>query len=146
MTDRARSLQDSISTIVKALKVMEPTIQTAHGELKLVPSDIQALKFIAEHPDCMSSALAQDLGVAATTATSIVDRLVTRGFVNRSRTEENRRVVSLSLTAEGREALERLMAEDLEKSAFMLALMSEEEQRVMVEVMARVAKALLDRR
>lgn len=146
MTDRAQSLAHSISTIVRALKVTEATVQTAHGELKASPSDLFALRFIDEHPDCMSSALAQDLGVAATTATSIVDRLVARGFVQRRRIEENRRVVSLSLTAEGREAVARINAEDLEKSEFMLSVMTEAEQEVVVEVMARVAQAYLDQR
>ena len=146
MTDRVHSLHSSIGTIVKALKVMEPSVATAHGELKLVPSDVQAMKYIAAKPNCMSSALAQDLGVAATTATSVVDRLVGRGFVDRSRTEENRRVVSLRLTPEGQEALGRIIAEDLEKSAFMLSLMSEEEQKIFVELMDRIAQELVRRR
>ena len=146
MTDRLDSLQTSIATIVKALKVTEPSVQTAHGELKLAPSDLQALAFIGDNPDCMSSAMAADLGVAATTATSIVDRMVGRGFVDRSRPEDNRRVVSLRLTPEGRDALDRLQAENRQKSAFMLSLMSESEQQVFVEVMARVADAFSKRR
>lgn len=146
MTDRATRLNHSILQIVKALKVMEPSVMTAHGELKLVPSDLQALRFIDQHPDCMSSALAQDLGVAATTATSIVDRLVGRGFVHRARTEENRRIVSLRLTEEGQEALARITAEDLDKSAFMLSLMTEEEQVRFVEMMERISVGFLKRR
>ena len=145
MMDRVHSLQNSIEKIVRALKVMEPSVPTAHGELKLTPSDIQALKHIADNPGGMSSALAQALGVAPTTATSIADRMVARGLVDRQRTEENRRIVSLSLTPEGADALGRLVAEELAKSRFMLSLMNEEEQKILVELMGRIADNIEDR-
>ena len=145
MTDRVQSLQDSIDKIVRALKVVEPSVPTAHGELKLAPSDIQALKFISANPGCMSSALAQSLDVAPTTATSIADRLVTRGFVDRQRSEENRRIVSLSLTSDGDHALGRLVAEELAKCRFMLSLMDEDEQKILVKLMARIADNIKDR-
>ena len=51
MTDAASDLQAAVAVISRVLKITEPAIQTAHGDLKLAPSDIQSLRFIAEHPD-----------------------------------------------------------------------------------------------
>jgi DNA-binding MarR family transcriptional regulator len=45
--------------------------------------------------------LAEDLGVKLPTATGIVDRLVERGLVQRSASDEDRRVVWVRPTAEG---------------------------------------------
>jgi len=142
MTDLTRSLQTAISTIVRIQKIMEPSVQTAHGELKMVPPDIQAMRFIAQHPDCMASAVGEFLGVAPTTATSVLDRLVKRGLVSRTRPEDNRRVVSLRLTEEGADAFARLDAEDMANVKRMLDILLDDEREIFVRAMVRIADAL----
>ena len=142
MTDSVIALQRSIATVVRVLKIMEPEVPTAHGTLKLNPADIQSLRFIAEHPACMSSTLAAYLGVVPTTATSVVDRLVKRGFVCRTRPEDNRRAVALSLTQEGAAAFERIDAEERATSGRMLDALAAEEREHFVEAMAKIAAAL----
>lgn len=142
----ARSLQDSILTIVRIQKIMERSVPTAHGELKLAPPDMQTLRFIASNPGCMSVAVAHHLGVVPTTATSVVDRLVKRGFVDRVRPEANRRSVALRLTDTGRHAFERIDAEELASSKAMLAVLPGEEREAFVGAMAIIADAFLQNR
>ncbi len=146
MSDPARQLQSAISTIVRIQKILEPSVETAHGALKLAPSDIQTMRFIAGHPGCMSGSVATFLGVVPTTMTSIVDRLVKRGFVSRARPESNRRAVSLNLTEEGAAAFARLEAEELASSRFMLEALPEEERAAFVRSMTRIADALTELR
>ena len=142
----ARSLQDSILAIVRIQKIMERSVPTAHGELKLAPPDMQTLRFIAHHPGCMSVAVAHHLGVVPTTATSVVDRLVKRGFVDRVRPEDNRRSVALHLTDIGRHAFNRIDAEELASSRAMLEVLPEAEREAFVGAMAVIAEALLRNR
>lgn len=111
--DQARALQAAIATIVRVQKITEPAVKTIHGQVKLAPPDLQTLRFISEHPGTMSSAVAQFLGVVPTTMSSIVDRLVKRGFVSRIRPEQNRRAVALHLTDVGAEVFAGLAAEEL---------------------------------
>ncbi len=141
-----RSLQSSILTIVRIQKIMERSVPTAHGELKLAPPDMQTLRFIAHHPGCMSVAVAHHLGVVPTTATSVVDRLVKRGFVDRVRPEENRRSVALHLTEAGRDAFGRIDAEELASSQAMLDVLPAEEREPFVTAMALIAEAFLRNR
>jgi DNA-binding MarR family transcriptional regulator len=51
--------------------------------------------------------LAEELGVTVSTASRLVDRLVTAGVVDRKVAAHTRREIDLRLTARGRKALER---------------------------------------
>ncbi|MEM9549976.1 MAG: MarR family transcriptional regulator [Pseudomonadota bacterium] len=139
-----RQLQIAIQTIVRIQKILEPSVQTAHGALKLGPPDIQTLRFIAQNPGCMSGTVAEFLGVVPTTMTSIIDRLVKRGFVLRERPADNRRALSLSLTDEGARVQATLDQEERQSSAAMLAILPEEERAGFVRSMNRIAAALSD--
>ena len=142
MSDQAKQLQTAISTIVRIQKIMEPSVQTVHGELKLAPHDIQSMRFIADHPGTMSGTVADFLGVVPTTMTSIVDRLVKRGFVLRERPENNRRAVSLRLTEEGARVFGQLETEEMESSRFMLQILPEDQRDGFVHAMGQIADAL----
>ncbi len=142
MTDQTHRLQLAITAIMRALKVAEPALQKSHGQLKLAPSDVQALLFIGQNPGAMSGALAQSLGVVPTTATSIVDRLVRRGLVRRARSQTNRRAVALTLTPTGEAAAARLAEEERAASRAMLDALAEEEHETIVSAMERVAAHL----
>lgn len=142
MTDAASDLQAAVAVISRVLKITEPAIQTAHGELKLAPSDIQSLRFIAEHPGCMASALADHLGVVPTTATSIVDRLVKRDFVHRARPEDNRRAIALTLTAAGQDAFTRIDADEKATMTLMLDALPQADRAAFVTAMERIAAHL----
>ena len=73
------------------------------------------------------SAVAKDLSVTVGTLTTTVNNLLKKGYVRRTRSEADRRVVLLSLTAKGRKAYHhhRQFHEDMIQS--MLAGMNENE-------------------
>ncbi|GJM83028.1 MarR family transcriptional regulator [Paenibacillus timonensis] len=54
------------------------------------------------------SQLAEGLGITSAAITGITDRLVTEGFVNRERGENDRRVVNISITDRGREIISQV--------------------------------------
>ena len=60
--------------------------------------------------DCTSGHIAKRLNLAPNAITPLVDRLVTAGFVDRVRDENDRRVVNIGLTGAGR-ALEQRIAQ-----------------------------------
>ncbi|MGG6314358.1 MarR family winged helix-turn-helix transcriptional regulator [Paenibacillus macerans] len=56
------------------------------------------------------SQLAESLGITSAAITGVTDRLVTEGYVERVRAENDRRVVNISITERGREII-RLVTE-----------------------------------
>ncbi len=53
----------------------------------------------------MSSSLAERLAVRPPSVTAVIDGLVTRGFVDRTHSEDDRRRISLGITPEGETVL-----------------------------------------
>ncbi len=66
------------------------------------------LYLISEYGSCKVSRLAEKIEVKPSAITVMIDRMVARGFVERKNDENDRRVVLVKLTSEGREALDKL--------------------------------------
>ena len=117
------------------------------SELELTMPQARALFFLNEGPARMTS-LSEFLGRGMSSATSMIDRLVKKGMVERLEDASDRRVVECRLTSRGREAVEafwRVRRMHREEIAGLLTL-SELEQvvpalEVLTEAMARQGRA-----
>ena len=77
-------------------------------KLSLSVFELLALMMSEKYQAVTMSSLAQGMSVPMSTATGIVDRLVKKGLLERGRSEEDRRVVTVSLTESGKEVIEDL--------------------------------------
>lgn len=77
-------------------------------KLSLSVFELLALMMSEKYQAVTMSSLAQGMSVPMSTATGIVDRLVKKGLLERGRSEEDRRVVTVSLTDSGREVIDDL--------------------------------------
>ncbi len=77
-------------------------------KLSLSVFELLALMMSDKYQTVTMSSLAQGMSVPMSTATGIVDRLVKKGLLERGRSEEDRRVVTVFLTGSGREVIEDL--------------------------------------
>ncbi|ALC90841.1 MarR family transcriptional regulator [Bacillus sp. FJAT-18017] len=59
------------------------------------------LRYIRQRDECTSSELAEIFGVNKSAITAIITRLTDKGLVRRTRNQEDRRVIYLTLTEEG---------------------------------------------
>ena len=88
------------------------------------------------------SELAQILSVPLTTMTSMVTRLVKRGYLDRSRTEEDRRIVLVSLSRQGRDIFQQHRYEYIRTVSEVLGDVTEEEQRTILAFIGQVLTAM----
>jgi DNA-binding MarR family transcriptional regulator len=68
---------------------------------------LRALTALRQKGEANLAQLAEDIGITVSTASRLVDRLVSAGWVNRAPSETNRREISLTLTDEGKRLLRR---------------------------------------
>jgi DNA-binding MarR family transcriptional regulator len=80
------------------------------GLAKVTPEQFGVLSQIQSRGSVSMSELAVARNIALNTATSLVDRLVTAGLVERRGDPTDRRVVRVVVTARGQELVERLRA------------------------------------
>lgn len=128
-----RLAQAAIRTArVFALQVGEP--------YELRPVEFTILALLHEQPEYSSARLARTLGVTAANVTILLDRLEERALVQRERSEVDRRLQRLRLTAEGEriatECTQRLL--QAEREAF--ARLSPGERLILVEILRKLAQ------
>ncbi len=90
--------------------------QVSHAfSVKLAARDVAVAEWVVmrELYECEAmapSALAEEIGMTRGAVSKLADRLETRGFVTRTRSDEDRRYQALALTAKGRAILPKLAA------------------------------------
>ncbi len=142
MTDDVLALHAAVTSLMRALKIAERDVQIAHRELNFVAADIATMRFVAENPGCKLSDLASHLGVVPTTASSVVDRLVDRGFVLRERPASNRRAVALTLSEAGAQAFGLIEGEEIANMQLMLEALDPAERPAFVTAMTKIAQSI----
>jgi MarR family transcriptional regulator, lower aerobic nicotinate degradation pathway regulator len=96
------SALDSMRRIVRALGI---SARTAERSIGITGAQLFVLRVLDAHPAQSLNELAALTFTHQSTVSVVVDRLVSRGFVTRSRSDTDGRRVVLALTAAGRRAL-----------------------------------------
>lgn len=71
-------------------------------------SQLHVMSMLERHGDMSMSRLAEMIDVSLSNATGLVDRMAERGFVDRVRVEDDRRVVLVRISDAGRQVLDEI--------------------------------------
>ncbi|HWQ72752.1 MAG TPA: MarR family transcriptional regulator, partial [Desulfitobacteriaceae bacterium] len=112
-------MSDVNKTLSESLEVMFRQVNTAiykHGRSILAGMQVSTLQFNAlltlkEFGSLTMGELARYLFTACSTATDLADRLERAGFVERVRSQKDRRVVSINLLPKGEEIVNSVIIE-----------------------------------
>jgi DNA-binding MarR family transcriptional regulator len=94
----ARDMVGSIERILEFLVKAAPDMDGIDGEVSLTFQEIRAVRTIGGSESITMSALARSLKVSLPTATHVVDRLVAKGVAQRTRPDNDRRLVLVALS------------------------------------------------
>lgn len=109
--------------------------------LKLAPPHAGILGILSANPAITQQRLAAILGMVPSRLVALLDELETRGLIERRANPDDRRRHALHLTEKGRSTLDMVGRVSREHSQFLLAALSEEEQRQLAAFLQRVADA-----
>lgn len=113
-----------------------PRVWGIAAEFDLAPMQMLALKNLEPDRELPMSSLAQLLHCDASNVTGIVDRLESRGLIERRPSPEDRRVKMLALTEEGQK-LRRKIGDRMSEPPPPVAALSEADQRTLRNLLAR---------
>lgn len=113
--DWARQALRDVQMFVRSLwhSVFAPALDEVSQELS--QSQLACLRFVEGYPGCAAGELSRALQITPAAATKLVDRLVVKGLIRRGVSDEDRRVVLLQLTDEGRQLLQRVTEAEAER-------------------------------
>lgn len=124
---------------MRVMLISEKTPAAHQHAERYNPHDFHTLGLLRETPDMRASALAEQLGVAPTTASSVIARLVKKGWVVRRKSPDDGRAIALSLTKAGRAMADVIHNQDLSNMSLFLSAMPDEEQDQLIALLGKVA-------
>ncbi len=104
--------------------------------------ELNAISFIGREGPCIMRSIAEHMQLAVSTITTIVDKLVNKGLVIRERSEEDRRIVKVSLTEQGEMVYKADLDIHLELSQAMLSTLNEDEQEILIVLLRKISRKL----
>ena len=131
-------LQDQVGFVLRKAHQRHVSIFAAHIA-DLTPPQFAALAKLADVGETSQNQLGSLIAMDAATVKGVIDRLKTRGLVELSRHEGDKRRLLVSLTAEGRETVQRLIPLAERITAETLAPLSAKEAATLMKLLARIA-------
>ena len=102
MGNNPDEISEVIDNLRRSIKAINEYSRNAEKETGLTGPQLWAIKLVAVNAPIKVSDLAHRMYLHPATVVGILDRLESKGLVQRTRSTEDRRVVEIDLTAQGR--------------------------------------------
>jgi DNA-binding MarR family transcriptional regulator len=103
---------------------------------------VWVLRYLSRQRECSMRELADYMKMGVSSVTGMVDRLVKQGLANRRRTEKDRRLVYVDLTAKGRKIVKEILGERRETTLNLFESLSAEERSIYLCILEKLVKKL----
>jgi len=133
------ALHLGVAAILRRFK-LEPGMLAGSVYAELHVNDVGLLGVLAEPGEWTVRKLAEALRAPLSTTSSALDRLEERGVIVRQRSQTDRRLMHVQVTAVGHRLASRLQAKQIETCRDMLLLLSEREREELIRLVAKVAR------
>ena len=107
-TSRKETIASTFDNLRRVVQVVQGYSKRAERVAGLTGPQLWAIKVLSESAPIMVSDLARRMYLHPSTVIGILDRLETRGLARRTRSTEDRRVVTVALTRKGKDAVKKV--------------------------------------
>ncbi len=135
----ATNLQQKIYRLAREYELCD---QMCMGQYRVTVSQGYTMLSLPESESVTMNALSETMGLANSTMTRMIDQLVDKGFVRREADVEDRRVVRVSLTAQGQETRRSLEQAKQYFFGLVLAEIPQDERHGILQVLDWVVAAI----
>jgi DNA-binding MarR family transcriptional regulator len=109
------------------------------SDLEVTRQETRAVMVLGKGSTMMSD-LAREMNLALSTATNLIDKLVAKGLVDRTRVDEDRRIVQVGLSEKGKLVYGSFLECQFEMGRSMLEALSPGEREIFLELMAKMTR------
>lgn len=137
---KAKELNSYIQQMLEKVVASQRTTCRNSPSAELSVQELNVIGLLGQRGPSIMRDIAKYMGLAMSTCTGIVDKLVERGVAVRERNEEDRRVVTVSLTDAGQEIFELFQERNMGLSFSMLESLTVKEQDVLLSLMRKIVE------
>ena len=138
--DISHTLNEVLVKLFRDINTLEERAMRTEEYRDVTTNDMHVMEAIGPDGAKNMTRVAKELEVTTGTLTISVNSLVKKGYVDRSRSEEDRRVVLISLSAKGKKAYLHHRRFHEEMIGAILKELSEEEQRVLEQALFKLTR------
>jgi DNA-binding MarR family transcriptional regulator len=138
--DLERQLRELDECFDRFQRVMMSRLAPPPTEVELSPQDGRAMMTLSGHGPITMTDFSEMLGVPLSTATRMVERLIEKGLAVRSRIEDDRRVVRVDLSEEGKKLHEKFAEHRRAIGSAMLSPLTHGEREIFIELMSKITR------
>ncbi|MBJ7894550.1 MarR family winged helix-turn-helix transcriptional regulator [Bacillus atrophaeus] len=131
-------IQLSLQTLFQKI---QPEMVESMEKQGVTPAQLFVLASLKKHGSCKISEIAERMEVKPSAVTLMVDRLEQKNLVVRKHDTEDRRVINISLTAEGDKKFEDILTGRKAILARYLSFLTEEELLQAAQITQKLAQA-----
>jgi DNA-binding MarR family transcriptional regulator len=140
LIDRAIELSGYFQVVAERLHGVKKNNPETSGVISAQES--QLLLSVGTREALKMSEIAEALQLTLSSVTALVDKLEAKAFVTRQRSLEDRRIVRVSLTAEGRKFYDLIQDAQRKLSLSVLKVLSRDEQDMLLALFRKLAAKL----
>jgi DNA-binding MarR family transcriptional regulator len=136
--DREELLQNIFSTFSGIQRLMHARFQRTFEHAKVAPSQLQLLFIIECSQPINLKELASKMYMTPGAITQLIEGLVTEGYIARKQDDNDRRIVYVSLAAEGRKKIAELKKTKQHMFEQVMSSLDDEELRLFLKVQQKM--------
>ena len=124
--------------LMRDLEVLTRQFLVGQKASELSRSESALLRLLSDHGPSTMSAISNELGLALSSTTGVVDGMVQRKLVERTRPEADRRTVVVALTRGGRTMHDHVVSDRIGLGMGMLEPLSPDERRKLLALFRKM--------
>lgn len=140
LEQKSRQLNQHLLVLRRAMEKQQASCFISMSEI--TGQEMRALMLLQQLGPLMMKNLADRMGLAANSVTSLVDKLEAGGYALRNRREDDRRVIQVEIQAKGLEIVQGLVESELVFCRAMLERLSDQDQDRFLELTAKMISGL----
>ncbi len=105
---------------------------------KITLSQFMVMDILHRHTESRMTDLARFINVTTAAVTGIIDRLVRDGYVKRQSDSRDRRIIKVSLTAEGNSVVQKMIERRKQVTRKIFGIITEEEREAYLKILEHV--------
>lgn len=146
MTDNRGVLNNLLVKLFNdILRIEEKSLKKSEELSDLSVTEIHTIEAIGEKEERTMSEIANDLSITVGTLTTAINKLIKKGYVERRRIEEDRRIVLVKLTKKGKNAsyLHKKFHDEMIKAT--IEKLNKQEEDVLISSLESLSKFFHDK-
>ena len=142
MLEESSRIQEMLTLVKRIMSVVKQNFESDFKKMGVTQSQILVMRVLNHYGDMKVSDISKELDLSNSTVSGIIDRLVEKKIVQRKRSDEDRRIVMISLADEYRQPVKKGLNAFAQKMRKALSTMTEEDVESIIRGLEKLEKIL----